>query len=320
MARPALSPSPAFLLSLAVLLAALHAVLATTAAVGKSMTADEIAHLTAGQAYNTRGDYRLQPENGNLPQRLAALPMTLAGVSLPPVTLESWKTADVWNYGHEFFYRTGMWPDQWLWLGRVMISLVSAATALLVFFWSRALFGVRGGFLSLGLFVFCPTFLAHGALATSDMVMTFFFIASVGAWWLHLERPGVKWAAVSAITLGLAFVAKFSAVLLPPMLALTALLWAPAAARRQGWAAVGRRLAGSTLVHAVATWAIIWLFYGFRFEPFAPALSAGATYNHGWGWMLSGIGFKGKVMFWLKKWGVLPDAWLEAGRSAAPAV
>ena len=68
------TPSTAFLLALAVGLALLHATLAVTATAEKSMTSDEIAHLVAGQAYNTRRDYRLQPENGNLPQRLAALP------------------------------------------------------------------------------------------------------------------------------------------------------------------------------------------------------------------------------------------------------
>ena len=70
-------PSDAFLLSVAIQLALFHAVLATTATVEKSMTSDEIAHLTAGQAYNTRGHYRLQPENGNLPQRWAGLPAWL---------------------------------------------------------------------------------------------------------------------------------------------------------------------------------------------------------------------------------------------------
>ena len=239
--RPAAPPSTAFLVALAVLLALLHAVLAVTAMAHKSMTSDEIAHLTAGQAYNTRADYRLQPENGNLSQRLAALPMTLGGVMLPPASLDTWKSADVWKYGHAFFYEQGLSADEWLFLGRAMIALASAATGLLVFFWSRALFGWRGAFLSLTLFAFCPAFLAHGALATSDVVMTFFFLASVGAWWRHLERPGVGGAALSAVTLGLAFVAKFSAVLLPPMFALIALVWAVGQARAAGWRAPSSR-------------------------------------------------------------------------------
>ena len=101
--RSAASPSHGFLITLAVILAVLHAVLAVTATTDKSMTADEIAHLTAGQAYNTRADYRLQPENGNLPQRLSALPMTIAAVPLPPVSLETWRTADVEIWTHVLF-------------------------------------------------------------------------------------------------------------------------------------------------------------------------------------------------------------------------
>jgi 4-amino-4-deoxy-L-arabinose transferase-like glycosyltransferase len=307
---PAYTPSRGFLLTLAGLLALLHAVLAVTATADKSMTSDELAHLTGGLAYNARGDYRLHPENGNLPQRLASVPMTLATVPLPPTELATWKTADIWNYGHTFFYGGTVLVDQWLFLGRAMIALVSAATGLLVFFWSRALFGWGGGFFSLVLFVFCPTFLAHGALATSDVVMTFFFIASAGAWWWHLQRPGAAGAALSAITLGLAFVAKFSAVLLPPILLLITAVWAAREARRAGWRLPVRRLARTTLLHAAVAWALIWCFYGFRFSAFAPELADGASFNHGWGWTLAGIGFPGKFIWWLKEWRVLPEAWL----------
>jgi 4-amino-4-deoxy-L-arabinose transferase-like glycosyltransferase len=303
-------PSPAFLTTLAVLLALLHAILAATATGEKSMTSDEIAHLVAGHAYNTRGDFRLQPENGNLPQRLAALPMTLAGAPPPPTDTAAWRTADVWNHGHAFFYRQGLSTDEWLWLGRAMIALVSAATGLLVFFWSRALFGWRGGFLSLALFALCPAFLAHGALATSDVTMTFFFVASVGAWWRHLEKPGAPWAAISAVTLGLAFVAKFSCVLLPPILALIGAAWAVGEARRHGWRAPLLRLARSTLGHAGATWAIIWVFYGFRFGAFAPELATDARFNHGWEWILPGMGAPGAAITALRDWHVLPEAWL----------
>jgi hypothetical protein len=46
----------------------------------KSGTYDEIAHLTGGCSYWHYGDYRLHPENGVLPQRLAALPLIASGV------------------------------------------------------------------------------------------------------------------------------------------------------------------------------------------------------------------------------------------------
>ena len=236
--------------------------------------------------------------------------MTVARVPLPPVSLEIWQTADVWNYGHTLFYEQGVATGWWLFLGRAMIALVSAATGLLIFFWARSLFGWRGGFLSLALFAFCPAFLAHGALATSDVAMTFFFVAALGAWWRHLGHPGPKWAAISAVALGLAFVAKFSAVLLPPILALSGLAWAAAQARVAGWRAPLLRLARSALVHAAVGWIVIWSFYGFRYSAFAPELSAGATFNHGWGWTLTGIGIPAKIIWWLNEWRLLPEAWL----------
>lgn len=308
--RPASSPSAGFLVTLAVLLALAHAILAVTATTEKSMTSDEIAHLTAGHAYNTRGDFRLQPENGNLPQRWAALPLALAGAPLPPATLPTWRDADVWRYGHAFFYEQGLLAEDFIFAGRAMIALFSAATGLLIFFWSRALFGWRGAFFSLVLFALCPAFLAHGALATSDVVMTFFFLAAVGAWWRHLEKPGIASTLLSAVTLGLACVAKFSAVLLAPMFALSALVWLVGRARAEGWLSPTLRLARSAAVHVVATWAIIWLFYGFRFGAFAPALAEGANFNHGWGWMLQDMGWPRAVFIKLREWRALPDAFL----------
>ncbi|MEO6569292.1 MAG: glycosyltransferase family 39 protein [Opitutaceae bacterium] len=310
MLRRALTPSPAFLCVLALLLALFHAVLAVTATGGKSMTADEIAHLTAGHAYNTRNDYRFQPENGNLPQRWAALPLLAAGAPLPGRQLETWQVADIWNYGHTFFYEEGLSTGEFLWLGRGMIALVSAATGLLIFFWSRKLFGWRGAFLSLGLFVFCPTFLAHGALATSDMMMTFFFLASVGAWWRHLEKPGAANAALSAVVLGLAFVAKFSAVLLPPMFALIALVWLVERGQVVGWKQPLVRLGRTTVLHVMVTLAVIWLFYGLRAGAFAPESAAKAEFNHGWGWLLVDMGWPAKIIWALKTWCILPEAWL----------
>ena len=308
--RPAYRPSPAFLLTLAMLLALAHATLAVTATGEKSMTSDEIAHLTAGHAYNTLGDFRLQPENGNLPQRWAALPLALAGVPPPSTTSPNWRNADVWRGGHAFFYQPAMPTEKWLFAGRAMIGLFSAATGLLIFFWSRARFGWRGAFLSLGLFVFCPAFLAHGALTTSDAVMTFFFLASIGAWWRHLERPGVASAALSAVVFGLACVAKFSAVLLLPMFALAAMGWFAGRAREDGWRVPLVRLARSAAVHTGVAWVVIWLFYGFRFGAFAPSLAEGAGFNHGWGFILQDMGWPRAVFIKLREWQVLPDAFL----------
>ncbi len=310
MSRAAATPSAAFIVTLAVLLALGHAVLALTATTEKSMTADEIAHLLAGHTYNTRGDYRLHPENGNLPQRWAAWPLALAGESPPDANSPFWRNADVWRLGHAFFY-AGKLPVEWaLFFGRGMITLFSAATGLIVFWWSRRLFGIRGAFLSLVLFAFCPALLAHGALATSDAVMTFFFLAATTAWWLHLERPGPGWALGSALTLGLACVAKFSALLLGPIFALSGLAWLVQHRATAGWRAPLAQLARSTALHVIVAWAVIWTFYGWRFSAFAPEAVPGSSFNHGWDWILGDMGWPRGVLVALRDAHVLPEAFL----------
>lgn len=302
--------SDAFLWSLAVLLALGHALLAVTATAEKCVTADEIAHLAAGHAYNTRGDYRLQPENGNLPQRWAALPLTVAGAPPSPATVESWRRGDVWRYGQQLFYHSGLSTDSMLLAGRAMIALFSAATALLVFAWSRALFGWRGGYVSLVLHVFSPTFLAHGALATSDVVMTFFFLAAVGAWWRQLETPRVGPALLSSVIFGLAWVSKYSAVLLAPMFAGCAIVWLVGHRGVTGWRQPLRWLAGTTLLHVVVAWLVIWSFYGFRFEAFAVPTEAAQFYRGDWAWILDGMGWPRRAIEAAREAHALPEAFL----------
>ena len=52
----------AFVRVIAILLAAVHAALAISAAIEKSPTFDEPTHLTAGYSYWLKNDYRLDPE------------------------------------------------------------------------------------------------------------------------------------------------------------------------------------------------------------------------------------------------------------------
>ncbi|MBI3884414.1 MAG: glycosyltransferase family 39 protein, partial [Opitutae bacterium] len=225
---PLPSPPPArrarLLLGFAVLLALGHALLSLRAMRDKSTTSDELAHVTGGYTFDALDDYRLQPENGILPQRLHALPSVLAGVRYPAPAGRDWRESGVWQVGHQFFYELGNDSGWMLFTARAVNSLFGAATVLLVFGWARRLFGDAGAVVA-GLFAaFSPTMLAHSALATSDMAMTFFFLASVGAYWRHLQTGGARSWALSAVVFGLACVAKYSAVLLLPMMAVMALV------------------------------------------------------------------------------------------------
>ena len=80
-------------------LVCLHLGLAVRSVRHKSATYDEIAHVTAGYSYWQLNDYRLHPENGNLPQRWLALPLVACypDLNFPDLCMASWRRADLWK-------------------------------------------------------------------------------------------------------------------------------------------------------------------------------------------------------------------------------
>lgn len=303
-------------LAVAVLLA-LHGWLALSASRTKSSTADEVAHLTAGLAYWQHNDYRLQPENGNLPQRWAALPAWLSGQTLPGAEHPAWPGANVWGLGRDYYDSRGAALESLLLRGRAMNLAWGIATGLLVWLWARRLFGRTGAFVALGFFAFCPTFLAHGALATSDMCMTFFMLASVTAYGRHLQDFRLGTGLLSAAVLGLACVAKFSFVLLPFMFAplIAWRIFTPAGLPWRGrtvtapWSRLGPLLL-SVAGHMLVAWAVIWLFFGLRHAAAGPGLPDLADYHRPWSVVLASLGDKGAWFDTLRTWSLLPDAFL----------
>jgi hypothetical protein len=86
------------------LIAVLHAAMAVTAVNTKSPTFDEPQHLTAGYSYWVTNDFRLDPENGNLPARWAALPLLLGKTRFVPINDRARHRAEEGHTGHQFFY------------------------------------------------------------------------------------------------------------------------------------------------------------------------------------------------------------------------
>jgi hypothetical protein len=307
--------------------------LATSSKLDESTTSDEIAHITSGLSYWLTNDYRLQPENGNLPQRWEALPAFLQGYKLPRLGVD-WKYSDPWRLGSRLFYEGEIDHRRLLISSRAMNALFLTATSLLVFVWSRRLWGTRGGLISLCFIIICPTFLAHGALATSDMCMAFFMLAAVGLYWRHLHDGRTATLVFSSLVFGLACVAKFSAVMLLPMMVIMSTLrfargtGEPVVllgrARSTRGAQAGSLLV-SFLVHCIVAWLVIWAFYGFRFSAFNPEMPAAAHFIRTWEEILAPLGVQRVIVQAMADLRLLPEAFLygyafvvnaAAGRSA----
>jgi hypothetical protein len=257
---------------------ALYWWMATSVSDTEGVVGDEIAHLTAGYTYWKTGDYRMQPENGNLPQRWAALPLLRRDLKFPTLDQSAWRISDVWEMGFRWFFDLGNDLPGMLRDGRRMIALFGAAAGALVFLWARRLHGDRAALLAVTLFAFCPSMLANGALITSDMTATCMFLASVTAFWAMAHRLTAPRCLAFGAALGLLCVAKFSAPLIAPMCAILFAVrvagadtleagW-PFPARLAGRARVAAALIAATLAACALAVAIIWASYGFRYAMF----------------------------------------------------
>ena len=249
----------------------------------KSQTYDEGAHAAAGYTYWRFNDYRLDPENGNLPQRVIGLPLVLGKYTFPDTNSEAWRNSDEWEVPYQWLYTLGNDAQRMLLLGRAASGLIAVALGFLVWLWSRHLFGPVGGMLSLLLYVFDPSILANGALMTSDTASALFFLAATWAWWRMLQRITWPRVVMSGLAVAALILSKTSGPLIVPI-AFLLLVATVIEGRPIQLALVGQRglqtpgakivaLCGVALATAAIAVTAIWAFYGFRYTAFAPSMA-----------------------------------------------
>ena len=289
-----------------------------------SGTYDEFVHVTAGYSYWAFNDYRLNPENGNLSQRIVALPLLLSaepGGTFPSRDQPAWHGSNMWTLSEQLFFAPGRNADALLFRARIMVAIVGALLGVLVFFWSRALFGTWGAYVSFTLYVFSPTMLANGGLATSDVIGAAFFVGALWALWVVLHRVTPLTLTTSLAAVGGLFLAKSSAPLIVPigllMIGVQLIGKRPIVVRWREERVLESRVAraGATvllvLVHVVAAWVLIWAAYGFRYSAFASGSPAGDTFLEPWSSVLEhGSGMATPLAQWARTHHVLPEAYL----------
>src|SRR5437762_9623475 len=292
--------------------------MAVTSVREKSTTFDELSHLTAGYSYWITGDFRLNPESGTLAQQWQALPLVLRGYRFPSLDQEAWWQADVFAVGYHFFYDQGNDVGAMLRAGRTMTAVLGVGLGLLVYAWSRRVFGPTGGILSAALYAFCPTLLAHGRLITTDLAAALFFTASVWSLWVafHTVSPGSVLVAALAVA-GL-WQAKMSAVLIVPVALV--LLGIRLASGRPMTVTVGGRhevrsrpaqllvLLAAAAVQAGVVVLVTWGFYRFRYA--AIRIPSPEADPLDWPGVLGAAGAIGPAIAFARDHRFLPEAFL----------
>lgn len=251
-----------------------------------SPTADELPHLAAGYTYLTLHDFRMNDEHPPLMKELAGLsivnqrlwPASKPGTLVTSSRLDNaWRSAvdaptAEWIVAHELFYgrrdefaeastteripRTAFVNDSEALFTRARKTMLVLPLLLgiVIFAWAGEVWGWWGGALSVMLFAFDPNFIAHGGLVTTDVGVTALMAAAIYLFWRCSRRASIVNMAAFAMFFALATIAKFSALLLIPMVAVLFLH----RRRRQMAMAIG--------CAAVATVVVIWAAYGFRYR------------------------------------------------------
>jgi len=195
----------------------LHYALAARSLLRENPTVDEVVHMPAGITYWQKRTFRLYHHNPPLIKLVATLPVIWAGPDVEPLyQMPSWRSADPsqTTFSQTFaIYNVNRYFELFQ-ISRLMMPLFSLVGGLAVFAWSRRLYGVWGGLLSLSLWVFCPNILAHARLITTDLGATALGVMATYVFWRYLEKPSWRWAALAGFALGLAQLTKFSMVLL----------------------------------------------------------------------------------------------------------
>jgi len=282
---------------------------------GDSATFDETAHLAAGVSYLETGDFRLNPEHPPLAKLVAALPLVLlhrgggdygsrfwTGTPLSPGDA---RRSHSYEFPFGFEFLNGPMespvrrdPAARLTPARCAVLGLGLLLALVVYAWSRALYGGPAALLALALVVTCPTILAHARLVTTDVPAALGFTGTMFFVWRWLTAPTTPRAAAAGAALGAALLFKFSCVLLAPVIVVLAAI-AVAVGRVDA-----RRAAAGVAVMAGIAYLSLWAGYGFRFA---------AASDHGYvmDWpSLEGGGRPSSPILFAREHRLLPEAYL----------
>ena len=188
------------------------------AASQESPIVDELAHIPAGYSYVHELDYRLNPEH---PPLLKAL----SGLFLLPLspdfstTHPSWITGinDQWRMGLIFFLENVSEIDTIVATARLVPMLFMIGLIIMTFFLARRVMDEIWALFPSLFVAFSPHFLAHGHYVTTDVPLAFGIVLALFFFLAYLQEQKKRNLLYAGITLGIALLLKFSALILLPL-------------------------------------------------------------------------------------------------------
>jgi Dolichyl-phosphate-mannose-protein mannosyltransferase len=211
-----------------------------------SVTADEPLHYRYGMNILNLNSKRFDDSK-----------MPITAINALPAKIASWlPDGALKNALDEFF------------VARLMTILFSALTAYMVFHWARALYGLYAGLAALILYVFDPNIIAHSQLVTTDIYVTGTILIACYFVWKFANTGQLQDGILSALTLGLSQLAKYTSIVLLPLFLLALVLHdlpGQISAYQEKGAAAIRRYLGRLLSYGVVACAVTFVMINIGF-------------------------------------------------------
>src|ERR1041385_1558212 len=206
----------------------------------KSITNDENIHIPAGYAHLVSRDFQINNPHPPTPKILSALPLVFFHPS--ELSRDEWKDREQdferAAIDHLWFANSNRFESMSFWARVPMIPL-TIVLGVVIFYFTRRLFGTRAAVLAVALFSLEPTILAHGRIVHTDIPSALGLLLFCFASYAYVVRPGWRQAVWLGLATGFAPLTKFSMVTLAPLVligAITLILLAP-------WLSLRRRQA-----------------------------------------------------------------------------
>lgn len=233
-----------------------------------SSTYDEGMHLLDG--YNWLLDGRVQDEsNPPLGKALFALPLLLHQPDRPADVDPQSRHQYIFHRASRFLGTVGDGNTWKQFSGRAVAILLLILCACVTARWTYEFAGRTASAIALLLFTVEPNLLAHGMLTTLDGPATLGVTLTLWLWWRLTRSPTWSRAALCGLALGWTLGAKFSTLILLPLLLLLLWLWIRRLQRAQAdesSCSVGQAVLFFVGLLAIAA-GVLWMAYGFDIGP-----------------------------------------------------
>jgi hypothetical protein len=183
----------------------------------KSITVDELVLIPSAYYHLADGDFQQVHEHPPFPKLLAAIPLlfvqpeeyewTPTPTSPDPTDAKWVRQSQFWNKNLDRVDSISFWS-------RVPMILLTVGLGLLIFKFTKTLFGKRAAVFAVALFSLEPTLTAHGRVVHTDVPAAFGFVLFFMALYSYTKYRNWRWASLLGAAAAVAILSKYSMLMI----------------------------------------------------------------------------------------------------------